>query len=260
MIAREEILLIIYFIAVFLLLVSFVFVFLFTFQRRKRKLVFEKAEAEKRYAQGFIVCKLEIEEETLKVVARELHDNIGQLLSVANMQLNMMTQSLEKADADKISEIQKVVQSSINGVRELSKIMNHDVLDYLGLEKSIQNELNRLERMNLLKTKLVVCKHKHDIDNKDGVIILRIFQEFLSNVIKHAKASHLFVNLNYQEGHFILTVKDDGIGYHNSEVEKSSGFIKIKERALLINADLRMDSDIDKGSTLQLKYPIRKSL
>src|SRR5690606_26148792 len=92
MLAKEELILIVYFIIVILLLTTFGIVFFITFQRRKNKLLVEKFETEKRFEEELTKSRLEIQEQTLKNVAWELHDNIGQLLSVANMQLNIRSE------------------------------------------------------------------------------------------------------------------------------------------------------------------------
>ncbi|HET7361313.1 MAG TPA: histidine kinase, partial [Salinimicrobium sp.] len=208
MLEKEDILLIVYFIVVILLLIAFVVVFFVVYQKRKNKILQEKYEAEKRFEQEIFRSKFEIQEQTLKMVGWELHDNIGQLLSVAKMQLNIFGGSLQEPEKNKIMEIGEVVGSSLQEVRSLSKSLNNEIVEYLGLEGSIKNELARFERINVLKPKLEITGNKIEIDQKDAIILYRILQEFCSNVIKHAKAKNLMVSLNYEPDMLYIEIAD----------------------------------------------------
>lgn len=255
MLAKEDILLIIYFIVVILLLTAFVVVFFMVYQKRKNKFLLEKYEAEKRFEQEIFQSKLEIQEQTLKMVGWELHDNIGQLLSVAKMQLNIFGGSLQEPEKNRILEIGEVVGSSLQEVRSLSKSLNNEIVEYMGLEGSIKNELARFERINVLKPKLEIIGEKTEIDQKDSIILFRILQEFCSNVIKHAKAKNLLVSLNYTTDMLYIEIADDGEGFSLNEIEKSSGLINMKSRAEMLGAKFELDSAPGKGTKMKLEYP-----
>ncbi|MCF4102582.1 histidine kinase [Gillisia sp. M10.2A] len=257
MLAKEEILLIVYFIVVILLLTAFAIVFFVTFQKRKNKLLYEKMEAEKRFQRELVQSKLEIQEQTLKNVSWELHDNIGQLLSVANMQLNMLTSSVDEALQSNIKDVQEVVSSSLQEVRALSKSLNNEVVEYAGLEASVKSELARFERLNILNTSFVPLKDSLEIPQEDEIILFRILQEFFSNVIKHSKAGNLKVEFNITEDRLHISAADDGLGFNPEEVEKSSGMFNMSSRAKLINADFNLNSSIGKGTSVSLRYPIK---
>ncbi|MGB8373686.1 MAG: histidine kinase, partial [Salegentibacter sp.] len=113
MLAREELLLLIYFIVVIVLLTAFAIIFFITFQKRKNKLLIEKYEAQKQYEEEIIRSRLEIQEQTLKNVGWELHDNIGQLLSVANLQLNILARTPAESSPGSIHELKEIVGSSL---------------------------------------------------------------------------------------------------------------------------------------------------
>ncbi|MDT0686626.1 sensor histidine kinase [Autumnicola psychrophila] len=253
MLSKEEILLIIYFVLVILLLTAFVIIFFITYQRRKNKLLEEKFEAEKRYEQEIVQSRIEIQEQTLKNVSWELHDNIGQLLSVANLQLNILSKTLP--EKEEVLEIKEVVAASLQEVRALSKSLNNEVVEYAGLMASVENELNRFERLNILQVEFKIEGEKFEIDKKDEIILFRILQEFFSNVIKHAKAPNLMVKFSYLPDNLKIEVQDDGIGFNPEEVNKSSGLLNMKSRAALIKTDFRLSSSENKGTFLSLSYP-----
>lgn len=254
MLKKEEILLIIYFILVILLLVAFVVVFFYVFQMRKNKLLFEKWETQRRYEQEIVNSRLEIQEQTLKNVGWELHDNIGQLLSVARMQLNMLGNAVEASTKEQVKEIGEIVGSSLKEVRSLSKSLNNEVVGYLGLESSLSNELERFERLKMLKVQFETSGETREIPQKDAIVLFRILQEFFSNVIKHAKAKNLKVKLKYGEK-LLIEARDDGKGFDPETVSRSSGLINMKSRAELIGAEFHLQSRPGEGTSLKIVYP-----
>jgi len=256
MLAKEEFLLIIYFILVILLLTTFTIVFFMTYQKRKNKLLVERYEAEKRFEEEIVKSKMEIQEQTLKNVGWELHDNIGQLLSVANMQLNILTRNVDENVQPAVTEIKEVVANSLQEVRSLSKSLNSEVIEYSGLVESVKNELARFERMQVIAPKFILQGNGYDLDQKETIIIYRILQELFSNVIKHSKANKIDVIFDYNDERFMIVVLDNGIGFNSDEIEKGSGMFNMKSRAQMINASLDFDSDVNSGTKVTLIYPV----
>ncbi len=256
MLAKEELLLIVYFTVVILLLTTFGIIFFITFQRRKNKLLLEKFEAEKRFEEELTQSRLEIQGQTLKNVAWELHDNIGQLLSVANMQLNILSKTVGESSQAPVSEIREIVANSLQEVRSLSKSLNKEVIDYSGLEASVKNELDRFKRLNILTTQMEVVGESFEIPQKDAIILFRILQEFFSNAIKHSRADLLKVHFDFKAQSLDITVSDNGVGFDINHVQKSSGLLNMHSRAEIINTKFDIASSKDSGTSLSLTYPL----
>jgi len=254
MLEKEEILLIVYFITVIFLLVIFVVVFFIAFQRRKNKLLKERYEVAQRYQTELANSRIEIQEQTLKNIAWELHDNVGQLLSVANMQLNILKQTVPVDFHSQIVDTKGVIQESVQEIRSLSKVLNNDVVLKNGLLESLQLEMDRFKRLGYLEVSLEIVGDVVPIDKASEIIIFRILQEFLSNVLKHAKASNLFVSLEYKEDFLEITATDDGIGFDTSLKTSSSGMETMKSRAALLKASFSITSNPKNGTKLFLKY------
>lgn len=254
MLQEEEILLIVYFLAVILIVMVFGMFFFTSFQKSKNKLIQEKLKAELVYKAEIEKSKVEIQEQTLKNVAWELHDNIGQLLSVVNMQLSILRKKDEKPSKHHLAEVQSLVQQTVQEVRSLSKTLNNETVNLIGLIKSIEIELERIERLKLSKTKLEIKGVQKPIEEQDIIILFRIVQEFLANSIKHAKASKIDVNLEYSENKLYLTVRDDGCGFDAGKIYESSGIRNMKSRAQLIKAHLELMSQNNQGTELKLIY------
>ncbi|MBZ9630528.1 histidine kinase [Salegentibacter sp. LM13S] len=256
MLSKEELLLIIYFVVVILLLTAFVIVFFIVYQRRKNKMLLEQFEAEKRFEREISQSRLEMQEQTLKNVGWELHDNIGQLLSVANMQLNIFSKNLPEAEKTSVLEIKETVASSLQEVRSLSKSLNNQVIGYAGLVVSVENELARFQRMGVIEAQLEITGEKQEIPQQHSIILFRILQEFFSNVIKHAKASALIVRIEFTSEEIIITAKDNGQGFDLEEVQKNSGLFNMESRAALIQTKFKLESAMGKGTFLSLRYSL----
>ncbi len=254
-VTKHEILLVIYFIVVVIVLVILFIVFFFTFQKRKNKLLIQQAVDKQRFQQVLIESQNEIQEETLKNVGMELHDNVGQLLSVAKMQLNMGVNTLEKEKRSVFKEALETVKQSLTEVRGLSKAVNGEVLATWTLPEVIQLEIDRINRFSQTKSQLFVSGNPFFVGKKEKIIIFRIVQESCSNVIKHAQANHLTINVSYQKETLTIIIEDDGIGFEET-VKGGSGLINMKTRATLIDAQFAMKSIPQKGTQITVTYTI----
>lgn len=249
--------LLIYMIAVLVIVTVLVVLFFVVFQKRKNKLLREKYERERRFEKELSQVQNEIQEETLKHIGRELHDNVGQLLSFASMQLNLVSTMTKDAVKVKIDDTLNVVKDAIQEVRGLSKSLNNEVISNLGLRESIENELDRLNKLNKIKGVLKITGEVKTINGNDSIILFRTFQEFLSNTVKYSEASTIKVSLNYSSSHLELIAEDNGKGFDQDNVAKGSGLINMKNRASLINAEFSLVSKPKKGVKLILIYPFK---
>lgn len=254
MLKKEEVLLLTYLIGVIFFLVLFVVVFFIAFQRRKNKLLEERYLADQRFQKELANSQIEIQEQVLKNIAWELHDNVGQLLSVANMQLNVLLNTAAKESHTQILETKGIIKESVQEIRSLSKVLNNDVVLKNGLIASLKVELDRFNRLGYLNATLEIQGDIIPINSANEIIIFRIIQEFLNNVLKHARASKLFVLLAYKETALDIVVEDNGVGFDTSSTTTSSGMETIKGRAKLINAKYSIASQIGKGTKLFLSY------
>jgi len=255
MLKKEEILLIIYFIVIIFFLVAFVVVFFIAFQKRKNKLLVERLEAEQEFQEELTNSQLEIQEQTCKNIAWELHDNVGQLLSVANLQLNMLLNVSPENIQDQINETKDVIVATVEEVRSLSKTLNTEVILSNGLVKSLEVELGRFNRLNFLQADLKIEGEGQVLKNEDEIIIFRILQEYFSNVIKHARANKLFVHLCYTNHKLEINVSEDGVGFNTAQKKHTSGLQNMKSRAQIIGAYFQLTSKLNEGTQLQLIYP-----
>lgn len=252
---NEQIALISYVIFALLLLSVMVVLFFVTFQKRKNKLLLDQIEQQKAFDEEISRTQTEIQEQTLKHIGWELHDNVGQLLAYASMQLNMLGTKVPDDVKEKVIETSNIVKDSLKEVRSLSKSLNSDVLLNMGLEASISNELSRLKRMKFSSAELEIIGNRKDLkDQKHEIIIFRILQEFFSNAVKYSEADNLKVTLDYTSEDLTILASDDGVGFDIASIEKGSGFINMTSRAELIDATIDIKSQPNEGVALTMRY------
>jgi hypothetical protein len=239
-------------------LVVVIIVIFSIFQNRKVKFLYEQKEAEQRFEEEIIKSQLETQEQTLQNISWELHDNIGQLLSVARMQLNIIQADLTENKKKLVNETGEIISKSLQEIRSLSKLLNPEVVKNIGLEEAIQLEIDRFNRLNFINASFIINGDSIAINQKDEIILFRILQEFLSNSVKHSKTSKLEVTLTYSTATLTIHIQDFGLGFDENTVKKGSGLLNMKNRAKLINTIFDLKSAKDKGVSLTLTYPLNK--
>jgi len=253
--------LLLYMIAILVIVTTLVIVFFIVFQKRKNKLLLDKIDQQIKFEEEIAKTQLEIQDQTLKNVGQELHDNVGQLLSFASMQLNLISSLASDTIKEKVDDTKNVISDAIQEIRGLSKSLNSEVILNLGLRQSIENEINRLNKLKTIKADLIIEGQEIELENKKNEIILfRIIQEFFSNTNKYSEAEHLSVTLNYIKNSLIITAKDDGRGFDEQSIKPGSGLINMRSRAALISTKFHLQSQPDQGVELTLNYPLRQPL
>lgn len=250
--ASEEIISLLILLSCTAVIIGIIIIILFlVFQKRKAQLIQEKRLAEQRLLQEIANAQIEIKEATLRNISWELHDNIGQLLSVAKIQLNHI-----KGQKEAINEVSNTLSKSIQELRALSKTSNPEYLEKINLVEALDLEINRFNRLNFIKGTLEIKGALFELNKNTNLIVFRIIQEFFSNAIKHSKATELTTILDYTTDFLYITVSDNGIGF---DVEKNQtegiGLMNIKNRVKLINAQSSLTSVINKGTQLTIKIP-----
>lgn len=252
--------LIVYMIVILLIICALVIMFFVVYQKRKNVLLMKNIEQQKQFDEELLITQQEIQEETLKNVGRELHDNVGQLLAFATMQMNNVLRNASEDLKPKVDNASDALKESLAEVRALSKSLNSDVIRNMGFNATIENEINRLNKSGLIEASLKIEGKNQNFDNKkDEIILFRIIQEFLSNTLKYAEAETLKVYLEYATDKLKIKVEDDGVGFDLKSAEQGSGMTNMKKRAELLGSEFKLESQPDNGTSITLIYPYRKA-
>jgi len=243
-------------------LVVFFVLFLFRYQKRQFQHIEEKRQLQSQFTQTLLQTQLEIQEQTLKNISQEIHDNIGQVLSLAKLNINTMNSSEPVTLQEKINDSKHLISKAIQDLRDLSRSLNADYVIEMGLLRSVEYELELIKRTGTLETELRTEGKVYRLEQQQELILFRIVQEILHNIIKHAKATLIDVFVQYEPQQFTLTVADNGIGFDASKLEAADysgfglGIRNMNNRAKMINTDFKLNSTINKGVTVMLQLPV----
>jgi PAS domain S-box-containing protein len=203
-----------------------------------------------------------VREEDRKKVARELHDQIGQILTAIKMDMMWMTRHLPESEGAVLSRITESIQLIDDGVKAVRAIcsgLRPGVLDDLGLAAAIEWQASEFASRNGVLCQVSVPPVDLHLDGDRATATFRIFQECLTNVIRHAQAKSVRVDLCQEEESILLVVQDDGIGFHESGFSNalgSLGLLGMKERAQFCGGDVQISSSPGKGTTVTVRVPV----
>ncbi|KUJ63039.1 histidine kinase [Flavobacteriaceae bacterium CRH] len=243
---------------VFLTLLITVLVIFFYFLKKKNNYLVEKMEAELYFQSELIKTRIEIKDQTLSEISKELHDNIGQIVSVGIMQLNMYINSGKAIQGNELHDLKEILAKSLDEIRILSRIINKDNLLQSDFIQAIKQDLERIKKLKKIQYKYTLSGEIPIINQEHDLFIYRIFQEALHNSLKHSHSDMFEVNIKTTKNVFCLKFKDFGIGYDPQKINSGLGLINMKLRAKLIGATLIMHSNAS-GTTVTLEYPLTKA-
>ena len=196
-----------------------------------------------------------IAEEERTRISREVHDELGHMLTALKYDIDDMCNKpaggLSKVELNPVLD---TVEALINTVRKISTELRPGILDHLGLFPAIEWQINQFQKRTKKKRKKDISESEVQFDQNETTIIFRILQEILTNVARHSKAKNVTVSVKKIDEHFLLKVSDDGIGFKSQECNNigSLGLLGMKERALSIGGELRIESAPGKGTTITL--------
>lgn len=206
--------------------------------------------------QALLHTQIEIQEQTLKTIAQEIHDNIGQALSLAKLNLNTFPAISDAAIQTKLDDTKELISKAIVDLRDLSRSMHGDKINDLGLEEAIAGELKILKNTGQFSTNLQITGNTYRLQPQKEMILFRMVQEALNNAIKHSKATNIEVQLEYNDSYFRLGIVDDGIGFNPALLESAKtgiGLKSMQNRAALIGGIFSVVSGITTGAVITIK-------
>lgn len=232
-----------------LLLIAGVIITMVLANRRHVQQEVQIAQMQVAYEKELRTVENEVQEHVMTSVARELHDNIGQLLTLIRLQLEQ-----EKLDdeqlANRLQPLDNTLADTIEQVRLLSHSLNTEYLETNGLDYAIEKEVARLSALKRLKVHWENDGISPGFDKDKRIMLFRMVQEVLNNALKHARAKNIHISMNNTDG-FSLVIEDDGKGFDKEEVlakGKGSGLLNMYKRAKLAGINLDINSTIGKGS------------
>jgi signal transduction histidine kinase len=235
---------------------------LYILQSRKKKIesIKEKEKSQIMHQQEILNTQLEMQTQTMQHIGREIHDNVGQKLTLASLYAQQLVYENKIPHiTDKIENIGSIINESLAELRQLSKSLTDDNIKSHTIIDLLQEEC---EKVNQLKKCIIIftCEqYKIELNYQQKSILLRIVQEFLQNSIKHAQCKNITVSLHEKQQIIQLYLQDDGKGFDTSiTTNKGIGLANMKKRAEMIGGEFTLESKVNNGTKLTIEIPIDK--
>jgi two-component system, NarL family, sensor histidine kinase UhpB len=196
-----------------------------------------------------------VQEGERRRIARELHDEVGQTLTAAMLQVEGLAAVIPDELREQLDELRETARSGTQDVRRIARQLRPEALEDLGL----QSALAALATGFAEQAHVRVARRLEQtlpLSEEAELVIYRVAQEALTNVARHAEATRVALRLEQERRHIVLTVRDNGRGLPPGALTSSYGIRGMRERAMLIGADLLIDKPPDGGTQVQLCIPV----
>ncbi len=205
-----------------------------------------------------------IQEEERIRIAREVHDELGQALTGVKLELVFLRDHLRNLQPDvldRVESIVKLVDRTMQSVRKIATELRPVVLDQLGLIPAIEWQAREFQNRTGISCKLNFYLRTVALPVDRATGVFRIFQEILTNVVRHAQASRVDISMQEHMGHLLVTVTDNGRGITEDEVSgsQSLGLLGMRERALLLGGETKIERNLEQGTTVTVRVPLDRS-
>lgn len=227
----------------------------YIFYDMKNKMRLKGLSLERIHQEELNAIIVKTQSNTLQCIGEKLHDSLGQKLTLAMLQAGAI-----RKDVDDLTEKQhmlnKTLQESIQDLRRISRNLNPNFIEDLGLYKGVEKEVYRLSKV----AQVEVCLHTFGepirMEHNKEMVLFRTFQEAVNNSLKHSRAKHLNIELEYQAEVFKMKIADDGVGFDVKKIMKGTGLRNIQSNAKYVNAELLIESAELSGTSLSLVLPV----
>lgn len=211
----------------------------------------EKEQMRILYERTAAQARLEISERTMKEISMELHDNVGQVLSSAAQALR------QKSTTDRwLEPTVDRIEQALADIRNVSRSLNGDYIKNTGLLEALGREVNLVRASHNVQTHFNAPESIPDLDDKKQVLLFRCFQEALNNVLRHASATNVWIDLEIIRGSVLsVSIRDDGVGLPSSQRTDGIGMGSMQERAVMMGGRMILSSRQNVGTNIVFEVP-----
>jgi two-component system sensor histidine kinase UhpB len=188
-------------------------------------------------------------------VARELHDEVGQTLTAMLLQIEGMARAIPESLRDELDELRETARTGATDVRRIAARLRPEALEDLGLRSALSALATAFGEQTRIPTDRAF-EPMEQLDHEQELVLYRVAQEALTNVARHARAGRVEVSLRRGDGSAVLRVRDDGRGLPPDAMSSSNGIRGMRERAMLIGADLEIGDADGGGTEVVLRVPV----
>lgn len=234
-----------------------VIVYINKYRLRKKEYINEIQIKNEIHQRELLATQLEIQQATMQQIGRELHDNIGQKLTLVSLYTQQLLYENKVPEvSERIDQVSQIINQSLQDLRSLSKTLTDDNISQKEIATLIQEEVDNTNAVKKCKISFEHTMGNLELDFVHKNVLLRITQEFIQNSMKHSHCKNIFIKLETSEENlWELTIKDDGVGFDTSKtLSNGIGLTNMKNRAKIIGADFNLTSETNNGTSLNISF------
>ncbi len=254
---KQIIIIIIAVIAVLLFLGILFLIMIWAYNNRKQQVEVEKLQMKHDFDRQLLQSTLEIQEETFNNISQELHDHVGQLLSLAKVQLNIMEQRAEQPPGS-LQEVKDTIGQAMTILRDIAKGLSTERVQMFSLAGNIDQEAERINRSGATHVVFQLEGTERPMEAQGKLILFRIIQEALQNVLKHAAAAEVIITCKYMTDLLYVSICDNGTGFNVEEAlsrKNGLGLQHITSRVAVLGGLANITSSVGKGTIITITIP-----
>lgn len=235
-------------------------IFIYIFQYRKKILLNIRSEEEmkRKHEKQLLLTKLEIQTQTMQQIGREIHDNVGQKLTLASLYTQQLAYENKAPHInDKIEGIGNIINESLAELRQLSKSLTQDAVTRNSIDQLLLQECDKINELKKCQVSFTTNQRDITLPYQLKNILLRVAQEFLQNSMKHANCSTIIVEFIKNDDNLSLNLQDDGQGFDiNNLAGRGIGLSNIKKRVEMAGGEYILQSKPGNGTKLNITLPL----
>jgi signal transduction histidine kinase len=240
----------------FLLVAVGIIVLFLIYQKKQLQFFLDKQELSNHFQKELLTTRIEAQEETLNQLSRELHDNVGQLLSSSKLLIGVTRRALT-SPMEELQLAEETIAKAITELRAMSKSLNKDWLEKFDFIENLDAEARRI---NATKEFEMTFQHPEIINLQSDrqLVLFRIVQEAFQNSLKHGKASRVNILADEKDANLNVQIQDNGRGFDVSNTSRQGvGMINIKNRAQMLGGSAKWQSN-ETGTAVIIQIPIQE--
>lgn len=239
----------------FLSLALFIIMLMNLIKQRKLENLQRIKEIEISNEKELLSTKLLVQEQTFQHISRDIHDNVGQKLTLARLSLNTIDFTVYEKVEEQVRQSAEIISQCLSDMRDISRSLSTEQILNNGLYKALENEVNLINRSGVITIDLTIDGDFDFVQAEKEILVFRIIQECLSNTMKHAQATQINIALQETDGLKTISFSDNGIGFNPKTISDSNGLINIQSRVKAIGGELTITSVPNSGTDITIKIP-----
>ena len=239
-----------------LLFISFIITIIYKYQQKQNAHYSDIERLKESHQNALLQSQLEIQEQTFQNISREIHDNIGQKLTLAKLHLNTLEYINNNKTISQVNDSINMISEAISDLSDLSHSMSSEIIFNNGLIKALDSEVALLSKSGIYKIGFSVTGNPIFMDANTELVLFRIVQEALNNIVKHSDASQINIHLYYDTFLLTMEINDNGKGFDAEKQQTGTGLQNLKKRAAILKGNLNISSSKNIGTKIKIDIPL----